>query len=46
VEIDLVNVGAMGIIVLDQPLASDIPDLDGFILTSAGNTRSIRMEFD
>lgn len=45
-EINFVNVGAVSIVVLDQPLASDIPDLDRFVLTSARNTCAIRMELN
>ena len=32
VEIDLVHLGAMSVVVLDQALAPDIPDLDGPVL--------------
>ena len=45
-EIDLVNVGAVSIIVLDQPLASDIPDFDRFVLTTARNTSAIGVELN
>lgn len=45
-EIDLIYVVAMGVVVLDESLASNIPDLDGLILTATCHTGTIRMELD
>lgn len=43
-KIYLVYVGTVGIIVLYQPLATDVPDFDGAILAATGNASSIGME--
>ncbi len=41
-----VNLVSMSIIVLKQPLASDVPDFYGLINSSAGNAGPIWMEFE
>ena len=43
-EVDLVHFRAVGIVVLDQSLASNVPDLDGAILAAAGHARAVGME--
>ena len=43
-EVDLVHFGAVCVVVLDQPLAPDVPDLDGLVLAATGDARAIRME--
>jgi len=43
-EVYFVDLITMGIIVLNQSLASDIPNFDGSIRTSTGDTSTIRME--
>ena len=46
VEVDLVHVGAVGIVVLNQPLASDVPNFDGFVLRTTGHTSTVGMELN
>ena len=43
-EVNLVYLGAVGIIVLDQPLAPNIPYLDRSVLAATGNASAIRVE--
>lgn len=45
-EVYFVNVITMGIIMLDQSLTTNIPDLDGFVLTTTCYAGSIWMELD
>jgi len=44
VEVDLVHLGAVRVVVLNQPLAPDVPDLDGLVLASTGDAGAIRMK--
>ena len=43
-EINLVYIGAMGIVMLDKPLTSDIPNFDGLIRAATSNASTVRME--
>ena len=44
VEVDLVYLGAVGIVVLDKPLAPNIPYLDRSVLAATGNAGAIWVE--
>jgi len=43
-EVDLVYFSAVGVVVLNQPLAPNVPDLDGAILAAAGDAGAIGVE--
>ena len=43
-EVDFIDFIAMGVVVLDQPLASDIPDLYCSVATSTCNASAIGVE--
>jgi hypothetical protein len=43
-EVNLVYFGAVGVIVLYQPLAPDVPYFDGAILATTGNASAIGVE--
>ena len=43
-KVNLVYLSAVGIIVLDQPMAPDIPYLDCSVLAATGNACAIRVE--
>ena len=45
-KVYLVDFGTVSIIVLYQPLATDVPNFDGAILATTGNASTIRVEPD
>ena len=46
VEVNFVDVCAVSVIVLNESLASDVPDFDGFVLGATGHAGAVRMELD
>lgn len=46
VEVNLVYIATVCVVVLDEALASDIPDLDCAVLAATGHTGTIRVELD
>lgn len=45
-EIDFIYVSTVGIVMLDESLTSDIPNLDCFVLASARYTSAIWVKFN
>jgi hypothetical protein len=46
VEIDFIDISTVGIVMLDEPLTSDIPNLDCLVLAATGYASAIRVKLN